>query len=83
MSESVNPLIPAWYDVAWSAAVVVALVLLVIALISLSRAARLLSSPQALVWTLIVIFAPVAGPLAWMFIGKRSAKASYTGSPQR
>lgn len=83
MTEPVNPLLPAWYDVAWSASVAVALILLVVALISLARTARLLSSRQALVWTLIIIFAPIAGPLAWLSIGKRSAKASAAGSPQR
>lgn len=83
MPESVNPLLPAWYDIAWSTSVAVALILLVIALISLSRTARSLSSRQALVWTFITIFAPIAGPLAWLSIGKRSATASPDGSPQR
>lgn len=83
MSESVNPLIPAWYDVAWSTSVAVALVLLVVALISLSRRASLLSARQALVWTVVAIFAPIVGPLAWLSIGKRAVKASHAGSARR
>ena len=74
MPDVANPLIPAWYDIVWSAAVVAVLVLLVISLISLARTARSLSPSQSLVWTLVAIFVPVLGPLAWLFIGKRSAR---------
>lgn len=76
MPESVNPLLPAWYDVVWSMTTVAVLVVLVIALISLSRAAKSLSSAQALVWTVVALFVPVLGPLAWLFIGKRSTNTS-------
>lgn len=76
MSESVNPLLPAWYDVVWSVTAVAMFVLLVIALISLSRSAKSLSSLQALVWTFVALFVPIAGPLAWLFIGRRSVNTS-------
>jgi hypothetical protein len=72
----VNPLLPAWYDIAWSVTAVVAFAVLLIALISLARVARSLSSSQALAWTLVTLFVPVLGPLAWLFIGRRSATAS-------
>ncbi|WP_188438108.1 PLD nuclease N-terminal domain-containing protein [Microbacterium murale] len=72
MPEPVNPLLPAWYDVAWSAMVVVILVLLVVCLISIARTAKSLSSFQSLAWTLVAIFVPIVGPLAWLFIGRRS-----------
>ena len=76
MPESANPLVPAWYDIAWSGAAAVTFILLVISLISVARAARSLSSFQALAWTLVAIFVPVIGPLAWLFIGRRSLGAS-------
>lgn len=68
-----NPLLPAAYDTAWSVAVVVVLLLMVIALISITRTAKRITSPQALIWTLVVIFVPLIGPLSWFFIGRRSA----------
>jgi hypothetical protein len=68
-----NPLLPAAYDIAWSAAVVIVLLLMVGALISITRTTKRITSPQALIWTLVVIFVPLIGPLSWLFIGRRSA----------
>lgn len=76
MSEAVNPLVPMWYDVIWVVTVAVVLVLILLALISIARAAKSLSPGQALVWTLVALFVPILGPLAWMFIGKRSLNTS-------
>lgn len=73
MPERANPLIPAAYDLVWSSITLLMLVLLVVCLISLARNARLLTSGQALVWTLVAIFVPIVGPLAWLFIGRRAA----------
>ncbi|MGO1256794.1 PLDc N-terminal domain-containing protein [Microbacterium gubbeenense] len=69
-------LLPAWCDVVWSATAVCTLVLLVIALLTLSRSANSLSSLHALVWTLVALFVSIAGPLAWLLIGRRSANTS-------
>lgn len=74
VTASVNPLIPAAYDLAWSATALALFVLAVVALISLARSARQLSSGQALVWTLVVIFVPALGALAWLFIGRRAVR---------
>lgn len=79
MPDAANPLIPAWYDIVWSVTAVVVVVLLVVALVSLARAARTLSAGQSLVWTLVAIFVPVLGPLAWLFIGKRSVESAPQG----
>ncbi|MGP6172467.1 PLD nuclease N-terminal domain-containing protein [Microbacterium sp. A196] len=68
-----NPLLPAAYDITWSVAVVAVLLLMVIALISIARTAKRITSPQALIWTLVAIFVPLVGPLSWLFIGRRSA----------
>ncbi|MGO2745972.1 PLD nuclease N-terminal domain-containing protein [Microbacterium sp.] len=76
MSETENnPLLPAAYDVVWSVAVLGALLLLVIALVSLSRTAKRITSFHALIWTLAAIFIPYVGPLSWLFIGRRAANA--------
>jgi uncharacterized membrane protein YhaH (DUF805 family) len=68
-----NPLLPAAYDVTWSVVVIAVLLLMVVALISLSRTAKRITQAQALVWTLVAIFVPVVGPLSWLFIGRRAA----------
>ena len=74
MSESVNnPLLPAAYDIAWSVTAVAMLLLVVVVLFSIARTAELITSSQALIWTLVVIFVPIVGPLSWLFIGRRSA----------
>ena len=76
MAASQNPLIPAWYDIVWSGIAVLVLALSVIAVVSISRSSTQLTSRQALGWTLLVIFVPVIGALAWFAIGRRSPAAS-------
>lgn len=73
MLRSANPLVPAAYDIVWSTVCVVMLALLVVALVSIARSARRLSSARALLWTLLAIFVPLVGPSAWLFIGRRAA----------
>lgn len=68
-----NPLIPTGYDIAWSSVAVLTLGLLIAAMVSLVRAARRLTGTQALLWTVIILFVPVVGPLCWMLIGRRAA----------
>ena len=68
-----NPLLPAAYDLTWSVMVVAVLIFMVIALISIARVAKRITSWQSLIWTLVVVFVPLVGPLAWLFIGRRSA----------
>lgn len=80
MIASLNPLVPAAYDVAWSGVALALLALLVVALVSLARSAKALTSAQALVWTLVAIFVPVLGPLAWLFIGRPAARASLAAA---
>jgi uncharacterized membrane protein YhaH (DUF805 family) len=76
-----NPLLPAAYDVTWSVVVIAVLLLMVVALISLSRTAKRITQAQALVWTLVAIFVPVVGPLSWLFIGRRAAKKTLSTAP--
>ena len=69
-----DPLIPAFYDIAWSGFVVVALVALVVSLVQIGRAPFLSSAARAL-WVLIVFFVPIAGPVVWFFVGRRPLPA--------
>ncbi|WP_292831849.1 PLDc N-terminal domain-containing protein [Microbacterium sp.] len=73
MFSAVNPLLPAAYDVAWTIVAVAASALTVIALVSLARAAKLLTAPPALVWVIIVLALPVVGAVAWLAVGRRAA----------
>ena len=73
MASLANPLLPAGYDIVWSVIVVLGAALLVVALVSLARAAKHLTTTQSLCWTLITLLIPVVGPIAWLFIGRASA----------
>ncbi|WP_413354206.1 PLDc N-terminal domain-containing protein [Microbacterium sp. 1P06AB] len=75
--DTVNPLLPAGYDIVWSVVALMAAVLAIVALVSLTRSARRLTSTQALLWVLVVLLVPVAGPLAWLAVGRRG------GMPRR
>ncbi len=78
MRGAMNPLIPAGYDIAWSAITVLVIALAIVALISLARAARRLTATQGLLWTLVVLLVPVVGPVAWLAVGRRSTAAQRT-----
>lgn len=75
MDSPANPLIPAAYDIIWAGVTLLLLVVLVAALVSIARARKGLSAGHALAWTAIVIFVPLVGPLAWLFIGRRARTA--------
>ncbi|WP_214467006.1 PLDc N-terminal domain-containing protein [Microbacterium flavescens] len=75
MTVEHNPLIPAAYDVVWSVVALLIIVLTIVALVTLSRLAKRLTSAQALVWTLVVLFVPLVGPSVWLSIGRRAVPA--------
>lgn len=75
MGDSINPLLPARYDIAWAAIVMLLVALVVVALVSIAHTAQRLTSTQAMVWTLLAMFVPVVGPIAWLSIGRRSGLA--------
>lgn len=84
MSDSANPLIPAAYDIVWSVVTAAVIALAIIALVSLARSARRLTTMQALIWTLLVLFVPVLGAVAWLTIGRRSAAdVAPAGAPPK
>ena len=67
-----NPLLPSAYDIAWTVAAALAAVLAVVALVSITRHARLLTWTQAVIWTLVAILVPVIGPVSWLSVGRRT-----------
>lgn len=72
MPDAINPLMPTAYDLVWSVVCIVVLALTVIALISMGRHSKRLTTTQTLLWTLLVIFVPILGAVAWLVVGRRS-----------
>lgn len=70
MDENLNPLMPAGYDVVWIAFVACTVVMIAIALVAIRRNRQSLTSRQALIWGLVVIFVPIIGPAAWLLAGR-------------
>ncbi len=70
MDANPNPLMSTGYDVVWIAFVACVVVLIAIALVSIRRNRQSLTSWQALIWGLVVIFVPIFGPAAWLFAGR-------------
>lgn len=66
-----NPLLPAAFDVTWSALVLVLvpLVLFVIAAVSVMRSPRYTGGGKAL-WVLVLWALPVLGPIGWFVVGR-------------
>ena len=75
MGDSINPLLPTGYDSAWTAISMVLVALVFVALVSIAQTAKRLTSTQAMIWTLVTLFVPVVGPIAWLAIGRRSGLA--------
>ncbi len=76
-----NPLVPASYDIVWSIVFIVGLALTIAALVSIARRAKPLTATHALVWTLLAIFVPLLGPIAWLTIGRRASGAESFRAP--
>jgi len=70
--DAVNPLMPAPYDLVWSAVALVAFGFAVSAIGSLSRHARHLPSTVVLMWALVISVVPVLGPVSWLAAGRRA-----------
>lgn len=78
MSDEHNPLIPVGYDIVWSIVTVLVVALTIVALVTLARSARRLTATQALIWTAVVLLAPILGPIAWLTIGRRAVPVNST-----
>lgn len=83
MAGSANPLLPAGYDIAWTTAFLLILALTILALVSIARAAKRLTSTQAMMWTLLVVLVPVIGSLAWLAIGRVTSLSAAQADAER
>lgn len=72
--EIENPLIPAAYDIVWSAISLAVIAFAVAALVSVWRARAALTATQEAVWFLLVLFVPLLGSVAWFAAGRPVAK---------
>ncbi|MDN5793967.1 MAG: PLD nuclease N-terminal domain-containing protein [Brevibacterium aurantiacum] len=68
MSET--PLLPAWYDFAWTAILLVVIGLAVWSLVSLARSR--VDGPTKLAWAVLIIALPILGSLVWLDYRRRS-----------
>lgn len=66
----VNPLVPTFYDVAFSVVPLILVALMVVSLVSIIRRYRAMSSFESFGWTAFVVFAPIIGAIVWFAIGR-------------
>lgn len=76
-------MVPVTYDVVMTLVPVVILGIMVVALVSVSRMSKHLTLGQLSTWMLIVIFAPVVGPVVWLTLGRRKVTAQPTTAQPR
>jgi hypothetical protein len=76
VNESHNPLVPQFVDGVWMVAWLAVIVLLVVALVSIGRAASRLGPLVTLGWVILAIVVPVVGSIAWLTVGRASVRRS-------
>lgn len=59
-----NPVLPAAYDIVWSAVVVIYFIAILALCLHVARTTSLSSSNRVL-WILVIVAAPVVGAIAW------------------
>jgi hypothetical protein len=74
--ETANPMLPAGYDLAWTLVPILMIALIAVSLVSIARHSDGLSSWATAVWSAVVIFATLLGPIAWFLIGRPAARAA-------
>lgn len=70
MSET--PLLPAWYDFAWTAVLLVVIGLAIWSLVSLAQSK--VDAPTKLAWAVFIIVAPILGSVVWL-VHRRNRRA--------
>ena len=76
--KGANPLIPTSWEVLALLVGAAVIVLFVVAVLSLSRDERYTVS-QRLLWLLVLLAAPVLGPILWLTLGRRHALEPHNG----
>lgn len=69
--EGANPVIPTHWEYTVIGVGVLTVLLFVVVLIDIARSRRVTGLTRA-VWVLVVLAFPVAGPLLWLLVGRRS-----------
>ena len=64
-----NPLIPAGYDILWSAVALALLAFVVTAFVSVVRHQADLTGIQVTIWLVLIVAAPVLGAIVWFVAG--------------
>lgn len=64
VDDAVNPALPAAYDIAWSASIVVWVAIAVIFCVKVVRD-QTLTPGSKLLWIAVIVCAPVVGVIAW------------------
>lgn len=77
MSE--DPLLPAWYDFAWTAIVLVFIGLAVWSLVSLAQSK--VDAPTKLAWAVFIIVVPIVGSVVWL-VYRRNRSAELKRSEE-
>ena len=78
--NTVTPMVPVWYDVAFSTVPVLLLAATIVGLVSIVRRHRAMSGVECLGWTAFVVFAPVLGAIVWFAAGRQHYSVSSTVS---
>lgn len=69
LAATMNPLLPAGYDLIWSGVVVVLLAVTVLALWQALRS-KAHTGGQQLLWALVIVAVPMLGAIAWFVLGR-------------
>lgn len=70
IADAANPLIPAAYDLVWSGAILLVLVLVITALVSIFRASGG-SRDLRMLWAIAVVLLPAIGAICWFLSDTR------------
>lgn len=73
-----NPLIPTSWEIAALLAGAAVIVLFVVAVLFLARDEHY-TGTQRLLWLLVLLAAPVLGPILWLTLGRRHALEPHNG----
>lgn len=74
-----NPLIPAWYDLAFSIVPLAFVAIAIVGLVSIVRRYSAMSTFDSVVWTVFVVAVPVVGTTVWFVLGRQR----YTAASSR
>jgi drug/metabolite transporter (DMT)-like permease len=75
-ATTVNPLMPSPFFGIWGIVMIAGVALFIAALISVARN-KTYTSAGTVIWTLIILALPVAGPVLWFLMGRKPSRESH------